>query len=142
MTRILKFASAGAFATLMAAVALPAYGQVAESAGEAALTEGEVKLARLLEGRVAGEPENCIMSRRIRDFDIIDRTALVYEVGDVLYVNYTQLPEMIDDSDGLRTRQFGTTLCRQSIVTTFSRNNGLYTGNLFLTDFIPYRRVD
>ena len=43
---------------------------------------GEEQLARLLEGRVAGEPVSCIPLSRTSSSRIIDRTAIVYDSGD------------------------------------------------------------
>ncbi len=143
MTNRMNIAGAAAFiASAMTISALPAGAQVAHAAEETILTEGEAKLARLLDGRVAGTPQNCIPSNRIRDFESIDRTALVYAIGDTIYVNYTRIPETIDDDDLVLSRQFGTRLCRLDNVTTHNRSNNLYSGNLFLTEFIPYRRAD
>lgn len=143
MTTLTKFAGAAAFsAAAMAVLSLPAGAQVNAAADDILLTGGEVELAKLLEGRTAGTPQNCIPSNRIRELELIDRTALVYEVGDTIYVNYTQVPESIDDNDLVLSRQFGARLCRLDSVTTHSRSNGLYSGNLFLTEFIPYRRAD
>jgi hypothetical protein len=47
----------------------------------------EAQLAKALDGRVAGEPVNCLSLRSIRSSRIIDRTAIVYQVGNTLYVN-------------------------------------------------------
>jgi hypothetical protein len=101
---------------------------------------GEAKLAKLLDGRVAGEPESCIRTFPHTDLTVIDGTALVYKQGRTLWVNRTHEPRDIDDNDALVSRQFGAQLCRTDIVTTIDRNAGFYTGNIFLSDFVPYRR--
>ncbi|MBL4858880.1 MAG: hypothetical protein JKY36_06765, partial [Erythrobacter sp.] len=44
----------------------------------AEMTRGEQKLAKMLEGRVAGEPQNCIRTIGSRSLTSIDDTALVY----------------------------------------------------------------
>ncbi len=106
------------------------------------LTKGEKKLAKLLEGRVAGEPRSCINAFRARnDLKIIDGTALVYGSGKTIYVNYTRNPDDIDDWDTLVTRRFGSQICRTDIVTKVDATSGIYAGNVFLSDFIPYTRV-
>ena len=102
--------------------------------------KGEEKLAKLLEGRVAGEPESCIRTFPHVDLTVIEGTALVYKSGRTLWVNRTDQPRDIDESDALVTRQFGAQLCNTDIVTTVDRNDGFYTGNIFLSDFVPYRR--
>jgi hypothetical protein len=109
------------------------------------LSEGQEELAKLLEGRVAGEPQRCVMTTPSRGFRIIDETALVYERGDTVWVNYTAHPGSLDDSDALLIRHFGGSamqLCRLDNVTTFDRFNGFFTGAVFLEEFIPYRKVD
>ena len=105
-------------------------------------TSGEAKLAKMLEGRVAGEPQSCIRSFPVRDFTVIDGTALVYESGTTLYVNYTRDPESLDSDDVLVVKQSGPNFCDTDIVTTQDRSGGFYTGNIFLTEFIPYEKVD
>ena len=105
-------------------------------------TEGEIELAEMLEGRVAGEPRNCILSRPIRKMTIIDDTAIVYESGATLYVNFTQEPRTLDDDDYLVTRSQGMNLCSSDQVTAKRRPVGFYSGNVILTEFIPYERVE
>ena len=107
-------------------------------------SKGEVKLAKLLEGRIAGEPERCIRTFPSRSLTIIDGTAIVSDQGDTVWVNYTRHPDGLDDNDALLIRKFGSVsqLCQLDTVTTFDRFNGFYTGNVFLTDFIPYRKVE
>ncbi len=102
---------------------------------------GEEKLARMLDGRVAGEPESCVRTFPSGNLTIVDGTALVYKQGSTLWVNIPSNPKYLDDSDALLTRQFGTRLCRTDIVTTFDRSVGFYTGNIFLGDFVPYRKA-
>lgn len=127
-------------ATLMAIVA---GGMLAVPALEAReRISGEERLAKMLEGRVAGEPESCIRTFPSTQLTVIDGTALVYKQGRTLWVNRTDQPRAIDDNDALLTRQFGTQLCDVDIVTTFDRTAGFYTGNIFLTEFVPYRRAD
>lgn len=47
----------------------------------------EQQLARILQGRVAGKPVNCVDLQNIRSTQIIDRTAIVYGAGSTIYVN-------------------------------------------------------
>lgn len=101
---------------------------------------GEERLAKLLEGRVAGAPESCIRTFPSPQLTVIDGTALVYKRGSTLWVNRTEHPRDIDDNDALVSRQFGTRLCSTDIVTTIDRNAMFYTGNIFLSEFVPYRK--
>lgn len=104
---------------------------------------GEQKLAKILEGRVAGEPVNCITTFPSSDMQTIDRTAYVFGNGSVIYVNRTRDPGLIDDNNVLVIRRFGagTQICRTDVITTMDRSNHSYTGNVFLGEFVPYRRA-
>jgi len=104
---------------------------------------GEEELEELLEGREAGEPTSCISDFRSgRNLRVIDGTALVYGRGRTIYVNRTRNPERIDDRDVLVSRRFGSQICKQDIVTKVDRHNGFFSGTVFLTDFVPYTRVE
>ncbi len=105
------------------------------------LSKGDTRLAKLLDGREAGEPVSCIRSRRNDQVQVIDDTAIVYGRGKTIYVNYTQRPDRIDDRDVMVTRRFGSQVCKTDIVTTIDNTTGIYTGNVFLAEFIPYTRV-
>ena len=89
---IKRIALATAALTLLAAPA-------AQADDHAEMTRGEAKLAKLLEGRVAGEPQSCIRTIGSRNLNQIDGTALTYKDGDTIWVNYTRNPESIDDFD-------------------------------------------
>lgn len=106
------------------------------------VTRGAAELAKILDGRVAGEPERCIRTIGNRNINQIDETALVYRDGDTVWVNYTRNPESIDDSDVMVIRRFnGTSLCRTDQIDLVDRFNGFFTGVIFLDDFIPYRKA-
>ena len=114
-----------------------------ESEASAEMTKGEKKLARLLEGRVAGEPTTCIRSRFNDRLQIINDTAYVYGRGKTIYVQRTKSPEQIDDDDILVSRRFDASqICKMDIVTTADRSFGMFSGVIFFDDFIPYTRVD
>lgn len=130
---------------LKPALALAALAATAVAAGPSVARErltGDQELAKLLEGRVAGEPRSCISSFVNRESRVIDRTAVVYGRGRTIWVNRTANPRDLDDWDAMLVRQYGSQLCRQDIITTFDTSTGMYTGNVFLTDFVPYTRVD
>jgi len=103
---------------------------------------GDQKLAKLLDGRVAGKPQNCINTRVNSDSEVIDGTAVIYGRGRTIYVNVPANARELDSDDALLIRQTGSQLCRQDIVTTFDTNGGFYTGNVFLGAFVPYTRAD
>jgi len=113
------------------------------AANAAPKEKGEAELAKMLQGRVAGPPTECIRTWTRNDMRTIDGTAYVFGHGDVIYVNRTQHPESIDEDDTLvvRSTATGTQLCRTDQITTFDNRAQFYTGNVFLSEFVPYRRV-
>jgi hypothetical protein len=103
---------------------------------------GERKLAQALEGRVAGEPVDCIELHRVRSSRIIDRTAIVYDTGDALYVNRPRGgARSLRDWDVMVTRPFGSRLCRVDTVKMYSPGASVMSGIVFLGDFVPYKRA-
>ena len=107
------------------------------------MTKGEKRLAKLLEGREAGEPQRCIRTRPNERMQTIDGTAYVYGSGKTIYVQRTKNPEQIDDNDALVTRRFNPSqMCRMDITHTIDPFIGMFTGAVFFDDFIPYTRVD
>ena len=113
-----------------------------EAKAEQEMTKGEKELAKLLEGRVAGEPVSCISTFGNQNLRIIDETALVYGRGDTIYVNRTKHPDDIDDDEILVIKRFsGSQLCRLDNVTTVDRYSHIFSGVIFLDDFVPYTRV-
>lgn len=115
---------------------------VSASADARPRMSGEEELAKLLNGRVAGPPQSCIITWPNSQMRTIDRTAYVFGTGNIIYVNRTRDPNSIDDDNIMVIRRFGsgTQLCDNDIITTMDRSSRIYTGNVFLTEFIPYRR--
>mgnify|MGYP001764988472 CR=1 FL=1 len=101
----------------------------------------EEELAKMLEGREAGKPVSCISTYSTRNLRILDKTALVYDAGGVIYVNRPRNPEVLDDDDVLVTRQNGSQLCRLDMVSLHERTGLWYRGFVSLGDFVPYRKV-
>lgn len=127
------------FATL--AIVTAAAGLIAAPI-EAARPSGEKRLAKLLEGRSAGEPSNCIPGSRHDNLTIIDKTAIVYKQGRKVWVNRTKSPQTLDDDDILVIRKFGSSqLCRTDIITLVDRGSGMFSGAVFLEDFVPYEKA-
>ena len=102
---------------------------------------GEEKLAKQLEGRVAGEPVSCISLTTSRESEIIDNTAIVFGRGNTIYVNRPANPESLDSDDIMVTRPTGSQLCNLDIVRMHDRSAGFYSGFVNLERFVPYRRV-
>lgn len=108
----------------------------------APMTKGEKRLAKLLEGRVAGEPVRCIRTQPNQRMQTIGGTAYVYGSGNTIYVQRTRDPSAISENDALVTNRFNATeLCRLDVTTTIDRVLGFFTGAVFFEDFVPYTRV-
>lgn len=102
----------------------------------------EAQLARALEGRVAGKPVNCISLRQVRSSTIINDTAILYDMGETLYVNRPRAGAgSLDSWDILVTRTFSDQLCSIDTVTLYDSGSRIPGGVVFLGDFVPYRRV-
>lgn len=102
---------------------------------------GEQQLAKMLEGRVAGEPVSCIPLHRTSTTRIIDKTAIVYDAGRTIYVNRPRHPEGLDSDDVMVTRLHTSQLCRLDTVRMHDRTGFWYSGFVGLEDFVPYTRV-
>lgn len=101
----------------------------------------EARLAKELDGRVAGEPVDCINLRSVRSSRIIDETAIVYEVGSTLYVNRPRSGrESLDNWDTMVVRPFGSQLCSIDTIKMIDPSSQMLTGIVFLGDFVPYRK--
>lgn len=133
---------------LAGAAAMPAIAQsdsqsdVETATAAVPQTEGEKRLAKLLEGRVAGEPLRCIRTTPNMPMEAIEGTAYVYGRGTTIYVQRTQNPEDIDESDALVSRRFSASeVCKLDVFTTADRVLGFFTGAVFFVDFVPYTKV-
>nr|WP_232475915.1 hypothetical protein [Sphingomonas formosensis] len=102
---------------------------------------GEAKLAKALQGRVAGKPVSCINLRDIDSSEIIDGTAILYKVGSTTYVNRPKI-----GADSLRwdpilvTDTHSSQLCSIDTVKLIDRSSHFYQGFVGLGDFVPYRK--
>ena len=143
MTKL--FRPALLYAASLALLAAPTLAQDGEWADEEQTeqTKGEKELAKLLEGRVAGEPASCIRTPPNDRVRVIDDTAIVYGRGKTIYVNRTSRPSDIDDRDTMVIRRFsGSQLCKTDTVTTIDRGSQMFSGVIFLSEFVPYTRVE
>lgn len=102
----------------------------------------EAKLAKAIEGRVAGEPVDCVNLRNIRSSRIIDRTAIVYDAGSTIYVNRPRAgAESLRDWDTMVSKLYSSQLCSIDVVQTYDSGSRFFTGNIFLGEFVPYRKL-
>ncbi|MEJ2409784.1 MAG: hypothetical protein P8Y58_04460 [Novosphingobium sp.] len=103
---------------------------------------GEEKLAKMLEGREAGKPVNCITLSQVSDTTVIDKTAIVYRMGSTLYVNRPTNADLLDNDDILVTRLWGSQLCSVDTVQLHDRMAGhMWNGFVGLKQFVPYKKV-
>jgi hypothetical protein len=101
----------------------------------------DAELAKLLQGRVAGEPVNCINPRNASSTRIVDGKALVYQVGRTLYVNEPRSgAERLSDDDILVTVQYGSQLCSIDTIRLIDRYTGFPHNFLILDKFVPYTK--
>lgn len=114
-------------------------------AGAPANEKGELSLAKLLEGRTAGQPVRCIDPARAFSTEVFDGTAVVYRMpGGQLYVNRPSLgADMLDQDNMLRSRTFGARLCQADGVSLIDRGKFPTTvGMVRLGAFVPYGKVE
>ncbi len=147
MKRFARNLALGTCAALLAAASGVAFAQSepapepleSETEAPAPLTKGEAELAKLLEGRTAGEPVECIPPARTKTNRSIDKTAIVYGRGSTLYVQRTRTPHLIDRNTYLvslpgQTNRF----CRMDQFNVVDGMLGIPVGAVVFEKFIPY----
>ena len=102
---------------------------------------GEEQLAKLLDGRVAGKPVNCIQLSNVQSTRVIDKTAIVYGSGGTLYVQRPRSgASSLDSNDILFTQLTMSQLCSIDIVQIRDRNGFFFRGSIALDEFVPYTK--
>ncbi|MCB5425211.1 hypothetical protein H0274_08080 [Altererythrobacter sp. CC-YST694] len=113
----------------------------AVSAKQTASEKGEAQLQKLIAGRTAGEPKSCINTMRQNGMRIIDRTAIVYESGDTVWVARPTDSRQLRRTDILVIdRVNGSQLCTNDTMYTIDQSSGMYSGAVFLKEFVPYTK--
>lgn len=102
---------------------------------------GEERLAKILDGREPGKPVSCIPLNAASRTTVIDKTAIVYDAGSVIYVNRPRHPASLDDDNIMVTEPRAGQLCRLDTVRFHDRTGFWFSGFAGLEDFVPYRRV-
>lgn len=121
--------------------ALLAASLVTGAAAPAAVNTPEARLAKAIEGRVAGTPVDCIQQRDIRSAQIIDRTAIVYTVGSTVYVNRPESgANFMDSNDIMVTDTHSPQLCSIDIVRLVDNGSRMMSGTIGLGKFVPYTK--
>jgi hypothetical protein len=104
---------------------------------------GEARLAKLLEGRVAEKPTDCIHLSNIQGSEIIDGTAIVYHMpGNRLFVNRPRGGAYsLREDDVLVTKTYGGDLCAPEVVNLVDSASRFPRGFVTLGQFVPYAKV-
>ena len=127
-------------ATLLAGATLALAGPTAGLAKIPA--ENEAKLARMLEGRTAGEPVSCISALNSNRLEVIEHVGLVYDAGSTIYVARPTDPRQLGRDDVVVIDRHGGQLCTSDVIRTIDRYQGFTTGAVFLDRFVPYSKAD
>src|SRR4051812_25594703 len=106
---------------LMAGAVLALAAAAANAAGST--DKNEAKLAKMLEGRTAGEPISCIPAVKGNRLEVLEGVGMVYKSGDTIYVAKPTHPEDLRD-DILVVERFGSQLCNTDVVRTIDRTGG------------------
>jgi hypothetical protein len=108
----------------------------------AASQAGEARLTRILEGRVAGKPVDCIYLPQIRSTQVISGTAIVYDAGRTIYVNRPEGgARSLSSGDVLVTKPHANQLCDVDIVRVLDQGTHFPRGFVSLGDFVPYTKA-
>jgi hypothetical protein len=115
-------------------------------AGDKSNTKGEANLARVIQGRTAGEPVNCIDPSRAYMTEVIDKTALIYRMpGGSIYVNRPNIgAKALDHDDVIYSASHSAQLCRFDAVQMVDRGGKGAGGSMSavaLGQFVPYSKI-
>ena len=104
----------------------------------------DAELARIVKGRVAGKPVHCISNTNVHNTIIVDKTAIVYDMGETLYVNRPKMgAQFLDDAWSLlAVFPTGSQLCSLDRVQVFDRGSSIPRGWIGLGEFVPYKRAE
>ena len=104
--------------------------------------QGQAELNRLIEGKVAGAPVDCLPhfdSKNMRAID--DQTAVFRGVGGKIYVTHFNgsCSNLGNPGYALVTKQYGSAnLCRGDIAQMVQTSTGMTVGGCAVGSFVPY----
>lgn len=141
-----KAAGVAAGATLL----MIAPSTAASDQSPTASNDGQAALSRLLEGRIAGAPQDCVRLARGTSLYKFEGVGLAYKMGRTVYVNVPYNSEDVDESDSFKKpRSFGYSyyktrdeVCHKDLMMTIDRHGERLTGYLVLNRFVPYYQSD
>lgn len=129
------------FPTMIALAAVAAGLLTAASADAARPKTPQERMDKALEGRTPGKPVDCIYLNEIQSSQIIDKTAIIYQVGRTLYVNTPRSgKEFLDSSDILVTDTHSPQLCSIDMVRLVDQTSRMPSGSVGLDKFVPYTK--
>lgn len=129
---------------MLALLALPALAAcgMAASGPEPRSARAETRLARALDGKVAGEPLKCIPRHGRNDLEIVDDNTLLFKNGRNLV--YRNDPEGgcsgLDPTRTIVTTSLTGDLCRGDTIRVVDRGSRSVISACAFSDFVPYRR--
>ena len=110
---------------------------------EALTPEQSVKLAKLIDGKVADKPINCLPPglRSASNVRISDNVLAYRQGRGTVYVNNlrSSCPGLARDFDIIVTEQFSGQACDGDIIRLIDRTSGIYGGSCVLGEFTPYK---
>ncbi|MFK3890053.1 hypothetical protein [Sphingomonas sp. NPDC079357] len=128
--------------TFAAAAALGAVAVVAAPVQKANRPDkNRIAYEKLLAGKTAGKPQDCIDTRFTRPQLTAYDGKLLYRVsGKLVYVTETGGGcEAVSRGDAIITRQYQTRLCRGDIAQTMNLQANIPSGSCAMGQFVPYR---
>lgn len=137
------FVAAGA-AIAALALSAPAVAQEEEREERSERDErSERAFAELIEDRVvAGEGQTCLYIPNSNRLNVVDNVGLSYRRGDTLWVARARNPNSITVWDVPIIERFGSELCRHDVTRTIDRSSGIFSGVVFLENWVPYRKAE
>lgn len=113
-----------------------------ETAPTPAQARAEARLAKIVEGRTAGAPVDCIVLQQINSTEIVDGTAIVYRMNNgTIYVNRPPSGANFLRRDlVLVTDTHSPNLCGVDIVRLLDSTSRMGAGSVGLGKFVPYPR--
>lgn len=119
-------------------------GTVASAEARQPPQTSQERLDKMIEGRTAGEPTDCIYLRDIGSSAIIDRTAIVYRMNNgMIYVNVPDSgAAFLNSSAVMVTDTHSSQLCNVDVVRLVDSTSRMDTGSVGLGKFVPYPRPE
>ena len=96
---------------------------------------------RMLAGKVAGAPLQCLPRFRTDDMTVIDDNTILFREGSTVYVNKTigDCSQLGRGGAALVTRSISSTMCRGDIAQVVDNTTGIHLGSCAIGSFTPYR---